>query len=836
MSGAEDKMADNFHLFTRLPAPFVDMHTKGKLAFQPLLQALFDNIDDALFELADRSEQNATQNMYFESMREIRIKRRGMEIGFAREIDHGFRALLADEDHSATLTEGGEALSAEKLTLVGDDQMEELVAADSMVAKAVGKFPQPLKALTIRLDSLIGHQEVTVRNNPFGPYSVCQAFITVCRDLDLDIKAKLVLFKLFDRYVMSELGSVYNICNQVLIDGGILSKLDKRHVATKSAAQKNSSAIPESNQAGDVWAEEHSHDAFSDLQQLLHQLPSNMASTGRIGSGLVAPGQAPQIPREKLLQLLQAVQSSLVAQMQQQQQAALQGVAPSHVDIQQSLSQLLVNKVPDKALSIGQIDDDAINLVAMLFQFILDDRNLAAPMKALIARLQIPIIKVAMLDKTFFSKGGHPARKLLNEIANASLGWTPAGNIDRDPFYNKVTEVVEYLLNESGDDAAVFQHALADFVNFLEVDRRRTHLVEQRTVNAEDGKAKSELARNRVQEVLNEKVAGKSLPKVVISLLQDAWSNVLFLIYLKEGEGESNWQNALNIVDDLLWTVEPISDAVSRQKLMKMVPGLLKSLRQGLTQIAYNPFDMNQLFADLEAIHLAQLKSKNEPAPHVEPEKNIPQPRQIERTLDQVLAERDADNSSLAALDTELDQQLAQLDSDLLGDLDELSTEPEEIVKPVKKDDAKAKPVVSEAEAAVKPLAQESASSTDAPSALERVVVDALVVNGSSEVDQTELELAEDDPSLQRVDSLAMGHWIEIHQSEDKKYRCRLAAVIRSTGKYIFVNRSGMKVAEHNRMSLALAIKHGQITMLDEGLLFDRALESVIGNLRKSKA
>ncbi len=848
VSGAEDRMGDDLHLFTRLPAPFVDMHAKGKLALRPLLQALFDNIDDALFELADRSEHNATQNMYFESMREIRIKRRGMEIGFAREIDHSFRSLLLEDNKLAALAGADADVSTEKLALVDDDEMEELVAADSMVAKAASKFTQPLKELTIRLDSLVEHQTVTAKNNPFGPYAICQAFIAVCHDLDLDIKAKLVLFKLFDRYVMSALDSVYNSCNKVLIDGGILPKLDKRRAAAKSPVQVASSAsgMADSNQTGDVWGEGRSEEAFSDLQQLLHQLPSNTAPMGHVVSGLVAPGQAPQIPREKLLQLLQAVQSSLMAQMQQQQQAALQGVTPEHVDIQQSLSQLLVNKVPDKPLSIGQVDDDAINLVAMLFQFILDDRNLAAPLKALIARLQIPIIKIAMLDKTFFSKGGHPARKLLNEIANASLGWNPASNIDRDPFYNKVTEVVEYLLNEPGSDPAVFQHALADFVNFLEVDRRRTNLVEQRTVNAEDGKAKSELARNRVQEVLNEKVAGRSLPKVVISLLQDAWSNVLFLVYLKEGEAEgaSNWQDALSVVDDLLWSVEPISDASSRQKLMKMVPGLLKNLRQGLTQIAYNPFDMNQLFADLEVIHLAQLKAKSEPAAHAdpentEPEKKIPQPRQIGRTLDQVLAERDVDNSSLAELDAELDQQLAKIDSDLLEGLGQAAAEPKKEEKVVSEQKNEARAQSLEQAAAVPAESQaDNIAPVQAPSALERMVVDKLVVNGVSKTDESESEpeLSEDDPSLKRVDGLAMGHWVEIHQSEDKKYRCRLAAVIRSSGKYIFVNRSGMKVAEHSRMSLAQAIKHGTITMLDEGLLFDRALESVIGNLRKAKA
>ena len=85
----------------------------------------------------------------------------------------------------------------------------------------------------------------------------------------------------------------------------------------------------------------------------------------------------------------------------------------------------------------------------------LEDRNLAAPIKGLIARLQIPILKVAMLDKSFFSKGGHPARKLLNEVANASLGWVPSdpnGDVERDPFYFKIETLVARIIDEFVDD------------------------------------------------------------------------------------------------------------------------------------------------------------------------------------------------------------------------------------------------------------------------------------------------------------------------------------------------------------------------------------------------
>jgi hypothetical protein len=822
------KNGDDSHLFARLPAPFLLMKDKGKQALQPLLQALFDNIDDALFELADKAEDNNQQNLYFESMRELRIKRRGMELAFGKELDHAFRNLLVDNSQPPTLSDSDE-MTSDSLALVANDELEELVAVDNMIIKAEREFSQLLKPLTTRLDTLIDKQQVTVKNNPFSPSVVCYSFIAVCKTLDLDIKAKLVLFKLFDRYVMSSLDQLYTSSNQVLVEGGILPKLGHNNPATAPPTAQQQEGQPALETA---QPDNGSHNkAFNDLQNLLHGIPQPANSTA--ASGLVAPGQAPQIPRDTLLQLLQAVQASLTPQLERQQHQALQGVGPQQLDVQQTLSALLSAKLPSKPMSIGQIDDEAINLVAMLFQFILDDRNLAAPMKALIARLQIPLIKVAMFDKSFFSKGGHPARKLLNEIANASLGWVPANNIERDPLYSKVSTIVTRVTDEYDGDGSLFQEVLTDFMAFLEMDKRRIGLIEQRTINAEDGKAKSERARSIVQAALNEKVAGKPLPKVVITLLEDAWSNVLFLICLKDGEESQIWLDAMQVVDDLLWSVGTMDAVESRQQLLSMVPKLLKSLRAGLTRIGYNPFDMNQLFADLELIHLAQLKELNTvkldvTEQEVRQQQSIAkqeiakQASAIEKSLDLVLEERSGDELSLEALDAELDEQLAEFDA--LGDL--VATAVEATIAPVL-------PSANDDEMVVAELPEQSPESDK----LERLVVDRLELSGGdSAAAESRVEIAEDDPSVKLVDRMSMGHWFELHQEDGKKFRCRLAAIIRSTGKYIFVNRSGMKVAEYNRLNLAQAVKDGLVSALDEGQLFDRALESVIGNLRKMKS
>ncbi len=814
-----------------LPLPLVRLQERCRPLLQQYVQAVFDRADDALFELADRASNNAEQNMFFESMREVRIQRRGIEQALVRDLGESFRNLaqgLVADDGSRNKAGDGAAT----LALVDHDELEEIVAADGMIARAEKEFAEPLALLTARIDAVLSYS-ATIKTNPFGPACLCQSFMRATQALDLDIKAKLVLLKLFDLHVVKSLDKLYEAGNGVLVEEGVLPRLKRTN-----ARGASKSSLPDSGLHADLDAEK----VFNNLQQLLdHARPGMSYVPLDQLSGLVAPGLAPALPRDTLMQLLAEIQTQQIAWLARQQAALVRGVAPQQLNVLQALNAALQQRVPNQALSIGQVDDDAINLVSMLFQFVLEDRNLAAPIKGLIARLQIPILKVAMLDKTFFGKGGHPARKLLNEVANASLGWTPANStqpLERDPFYARIETLVSRILDEFVDDVSVFQAALEDFAAFVELDRRRAVLIEQRTVDAEDGRAKSELARSTVQALLNEKVAGKRLPAVVAKLLQDGWSNVLFLTCLKDGQDSESWQQAVQTVDDLLASIEPVSSVAERANLLRTLPTLLKNLRSGLNKIGFNPFDLNQLFSDLEQIHLQRLKKEEAtdlveieaapvapvsesvaPSPLRHPEIPIVAERRAPaQTLDDVLASRRAAESAANVIATDASAaavgvaDIEDLDRELAAHFGE-----DELVDEL-----------AEAEASLEVAAESSTAEATLPAEAPVASSDDAVA-----LDPTRTR---EQRNQERVDALQVGNWVEFRQSGGKVLRCRLAAIIRATGKYIFVNRAGVKVAENNREGLLKAYMSGELATLDEGRLFDRALESVIGNLRDMKS
>ncbi|WP_027329636.1 DUF1631 domain-containing protein [Marinimicrobium agarilyticum] len=767
----------------RLPAAMHSVRDKARQQLQSLLRELFDRADDSLFELADQATSNQEQNLYFDSMREVRLQRRGIEQRFFHRLDQGFAGLL-DPNAAPKRREPDDEVSLDELTLVQNDELEQLVATEGMVNKANEQFAEPLQHLTLRMDQLVP-VKVYQKNNPVGADAICTSFTESADALKIDVKAKLVLFKLFDKWVVSELGKLYQALNQQLIDANILPSLKagapvgkaRRSASAQRASQERASRDEEANQVLHTL-----RDLLSSRQEGHAEGEGSSASTG--GSS------GEELNTQDLVQLL--------SQAQQRDWGATQpGSNP--VNVQQLLRGLVED---NRRQSLNQVDEDVINLVSMMFEFILDDRNLASPMKAMLGRLQIPLVKVAIADKTFFSKGGHPARRLLNELAMAALGWQDTGEEGRrkDTLYQKMEQIVQTLLSEFESDVGIFDQMLLEFRTYQEKERRRAKILEQRTLDAEDGKARAERARAEVDAALMQLTRGKALEPAAQQLLQDAWAKVLFIICLKQGTESDDWADALETAKRLVWSATAPMDRDNRQKLLKLVPELLPRLRSGLESIAYNPYDMTQLFKQLEKLHLARLRVAAKPAPS--------ETKQAPEAPVRREAERPPTPSSRTVEEPSPEKTVASEAEPVFQVVDEPTTES-----------------ASGGKSSPEP---QTGPETSAP---------AIEASALSQAQPPQDEpLSPSDPHLALVANLTQGSWFEMQDSQGQTYRCRLAAMIKPTGKYIFVNRSGMKVAEETREGLALALKSGRLRILDDGMLFDRALEAVIGNLRSTRA
>ncbi|MCG8312338.1 MAG: DUF1631 domain-containing protein [Pseudomonadales bacterium] len=565
------------------------------------LAELFEQIDDTLFDLADRAHHNSEQSLYFESMRIIRLHRNGAQKVFKQSLENNFQRLRSSGESLFS----AEEVEAETLALVDSDEMETEVAINNMVHRARCDLPAPLLQLNTRLNTVLPKNKTTEDNNPLDPKQIVKAFTHCAQDIDLDLKVRLILYKEFERQVLKRLDEVLYEANQVLINAGVLPDI------RASLARSTSNKIDDEKQAEPQTAAEESAKAdspvhFDTLQSLLSATDNLQQKSIYIQSD---PTQ-PALTQHTLFDWLSSIQAQHI-----QDPHALLDNDPQAVAVRQEVFDLIkAAGANDPHNRLQKIDDNVINVVDMIFEFILD-QDIPSPMAALIGRLQIPILKIAIRDKNFFDSHQHPARRLLNEIAHASIGWQPEGEYQNDPLYKKVATTVRKVLKTEHPDVALFTELENEFRSYVEGESKRTERLAERTAATEEGLATTEVAKKLIEQVIRDRIHGKELPPVVVNFLTTPWQKYLLQVHLKFGKQSEAWRQGLKTADDLIWSVQMHTEKEPRQRWIKLIPKLLEELQEALDKIAHSPADTDKTMTELWQIHSKMLAHKGDKSP-----------------------------------------------------------------------------------------------------------------------------------------------------------------------------------------------------------------------------
>ena len=584
-----------------------------------LLQELFEHLDDELYQLADKSANDMLQTRYFEAMRELRKLREPIDSVFLQNL----LARYEDFWHIRN-THGEEAvpeLEGDELSLVDEDELEEDLAVSGMASKAENRYHRELFALNMRFAQLSGIPDLTTKQNPVGPYALAEGFRASMRQWHGDVGIRLVVFKLFDRYVMAYVGGLYDELNDVLVDAGILPKIVQRLRRNPVApavqrARKEAHEIGEGGGAGVAVQEEVSEEQILGmLGQLLSMRRNRNAES--LYSGLLPGGG----DSARLAHLPSVGSTELVDALHHLQREASVEAPVNRDEILQLQQEMLINLGRELELGSGdspskrlnQVDQDVIDVIGMLFEFILDDRDMPDTMKALLGRLQIPMIKVAVLDRSFFGNKQHAARRLLNVLARAAMSWVDDGDRSARSVYGRIEAAVSRILAEFSDDVGLFAAVFDEFSGVMEREARGAEVAEERVTQVTRGQEQLLVARRRVAQVLNDfRVAQPDMPPAVVNILREGWHDVMLLANLREGEESVAWKHSYAAVEELVWSVQPKVEPAERQRLLKAIPDLLKKLRDGLNNISFDHHRASQLFKDLQACHIAALRGSDE--------------------------------------------------------------------------------------------------------------------------------------------------------------------------------------------------------------------------------
>jgi hypothetical protein len=600
-----------------------------------LLTELFNNSDKALTGFAQKAETNEIQNRFFEAMAMIRNRHGLVEHEFRELISDGFDNFWKEKRESNPFDEDSE------LELVDHESMDVSTALENMVSKTVGNHRSQLYALGQRLAVVKGGQSVKHKQIPAGPHHLTTAFNEAIDALDLETRIKLIVLALFDKYVLKQLGSIYEDFNNNLRDAGVLPHL---RPTIQKAEDTGVGSSGQEEQLQEQTQEELGEELFTNiLDMMAHQRRSSPEKARAKAAAAAAagrqPGAVPAATPANLVTALNDIQPARRADYIPD--ANVPGVIIPNVEIDE---QFLVrvkhtlaeerHKLYDEvgADRLDAADEDTIDLVGMLFEYMLNDPVLPPVAKALISHLHTPYLKVAIIDRKLLTDSNHDARQLLDSLVEAGSHWIDERNLKRG-IYPDMQNVIDRVLKEFSDNVELFGSLLATFKKRMDEFRRKSDILEKRAQDSLKGREKLNIARQRATQEMKARSFSEHLPQPGKDFLEQTWVDKLIFVLLRHPDGEmsDDWKEALRIADEIAWAFEPKNESEAKE-LEESLPDLRKSIEEGLASLGgfhqEKSKNLFELLASADAAKQASRAATAEAPKTLEPAEPAPAAKQ----------------------------------------------------------------------------------------------------------------------------------------------------------------------------------------------------------------
>jgi Protein of unknown function (DUF1631) len=555
----------------------------------PLMTVVFDRAEEALRDLGDKAPDTQLYSSYLDAGRILRMQRKDVQVNLFRVLRQGAAEILAPPPEPQAAASARGEPDSQELTLLQDAELEESLAIGNLTTKAESRYRPELLEMRCHLARLLGRERLPERSNPYGPFAICEAFrraLILAHGLEPPIR--LVVYKLLDRHLMDRLGDFYKGCVALAVADGHVAGSGFAHLLRRRGADGVAAApIPLS-------------------------LPQTETLPFETLRGLLALQRPEEVPAHEGQARMQT--GELLGVLSELGVQTLARGAITAEDLRSGLVSALAAPGAE-APALAREDEDTLDLVFLFFEHLLQGNDLPDPIKALIGRLQIPVAKLALLDKTFFSDQGHPARRLLNHMGQAAVGWSEDDDRGPEGLYGMIERVVERLILDFDDDPTLFAQMDRYFAAFIAREASSSRALEARTVPqlaAPAPESERQMLANLVEDYLGRY---PSVPPVVESILREGWQPAMLATYRGPGPDSSAWRRGLELAERLLWSVQPKVDAEERRQLLRRIPEILRGLR---AQLAGGGSDQRQLarwFRDLQTVHLAVLQGESAPPP-----------------------------------------------------------------------------------------------------------------------------------------------------------------------------------------------------------------------------
>jgi len=907
---------------------------------------MLEKAEEALWGIADQTQDRELRGLYISAKDNLISRRKAMESDFRTNYESEL-ARRADREGKSGPGFSQFDLSSSELGLVNDEDLEETLKVGEMAAKLRRYCEEELDALDQRVGVLLGDATLHGEDNPFSPQALCNAYKQTCRELESNIKIRMIFHKLFDDHVLDEVRSIYKDINTMLIQRSILPKIrfgmrrgaGGAGVTLPGAALAGAMPLDPSVAAGALSAGglpgggimatgmalpgampmapgPHldpgmggEQDLFSVLQSLLVRggramslggVPAGLVPAGAPPVGPGAPGAAPTGAEEMIqvpgfppilgtgvaspgaalaaggalpvpARLLQGAELIGSLTRLQHGDVATLPAGLAGVDLSQLASGTtnVVRELKDKGLanSVDQTDGVTLDIVAMLFDQIFGDERVPPALKALIGRMQIPVVKVAVLDKKFFSKKSHPARRMLDALGEYALGLDEKFD-QSSPVYRKIEEIVQRLLEGFEDDIEIFETLHDELTAVIQEENARAELAAAEAARKIAYKERLEVGKAVAELEVRKRAETTRIPRLVLKFLVEHWVKLLLLAHARHGKDSDAWKSALQTMDLLIWSVTHKKSVEERRRLATMLPGLLKRLHAGLRALGTEESARTQFLSRLMRLHTKVISGASpQPSQNASPatpstadqrqEARVDQTMQMEGTAAQPLrapVPLPGDSSGIQAPPAPGIESQSAVAAHPMGATSQKAEGTAATTSRVAPDHTPSQPAETAPPSAGEPHpapgTDEDAEPAVAPPSFSNVTIKNPFGEGDIEVEEISLadlpgvsELAgvkrdsankAKDQEILPVTSLKEGDWIEFRDDEGERVQAKLSYISPLKGTYLFVNRQGVQVGEYSLYQLARELRTGRAVVLESVPLIDRAMSSLVGVLKKN--
>lgn len=587
------------------------------------LQTVLLETEMGLSRLSSPVDDPKVEAAKFLSLNNLRIGQQRFINRFLGDIEAGLAGLQAQR-RNRRLEE--EQTSGMGLTLLDDDAMSEQAILNNIASRIESRNSLALQLMGQRFGVLAGAPAFDGEHLPIGPYALCQAMHDAVGELQFPPHARFELFRQFEKVLMALYSTLLEALNNKLASDGILPHLSfvpvrARPASAASGSPRTTATTMPALGAGDGGTSHPAGGAANvDLPSSLSMegrgranfMPSGMqaappaaqqettgtaAKTG-LGTGFAALQNLLKRRRVLLAKLRPGGQDERVREPLRRDEVlgALQRMRgnATKADNIGDFRQILLaqaRQMHGHGVALSDPDSDTFELLALFLAQLQRELRKGSDGEALVERLRLPMLQLALRDHRFFVDGSHPARMLLDAVSLGGARWLAEDDVDLQ-WLGLLQRAVATVQQDSEGAFDTFVEANQTLQSGLQALSRKTEMAERRQVEAARGREKLEVARQRAGSEITRLLAGRSLPRFHAILMDQAWSDVLSLTHLRHGEQSANWR-------ELLDATATIIDASTSSGQPHADPAFVSRVQAALEQVGYHAEDATAIARQL---------------------------------------------------------------------------------------------------------------------------------------------------------------------------------------------------------------------------------------------